>query len=102
MTKQTQDIDTLTEQIMSTICDFEAFCEIEESQIEARRRAPVAVHDQFQKKIFEKMMRLQQANPDNQISLSNLGLNNGTQKKSGSASKRGNFVAYEQSPQSAR
>ena len=31
MSKQAQDIDALTEQVMSTICDFEAFCEIEES-----------------------------------------------------------------------
>jgi len=78
---------------MSTICDFEAFCEIEESQIEARRKAPVAVHDQFQKKIYEKMMRLKQSNPDTQISLSNLGLNNNA-----SPSKRSNYSGYEQSP----
>lgn len=64
LTKQTQDIDSLTEQVMSTICDFEAFCEVEESMIEARRKAPVAVHNQFQLKIQEKMMKLKQNNPD--------------------------------------
>lgn len=96
LTKQTQDIDTLTEQVMSTICDFEAFCEVEESMIEARRKAPVAVHNQFQLKIQEKMMRLKQSNPDSTISLSNLGLNQPS-KTYGSGNKRGQF-SYEQSP----
>jgi len=47
MNKATQDIDGITERVMNTICDYEAFCEIEEANLAQRRRAPITVHEQF-------------------------------------------------------
>ena len=55
MNKANQDIDGITERVMNTICDYEAFCEVEEANLAQRRRAPVQVHEQFQKKIRDKM-----------------------------------------------
>jgi hypothetical protein len=75
MSKATQDIDGITERIMNTICDYEAYCEVEEANLSQRRRAPIAVHESFQKKIREKMVKIQTSNPENKISLQNLGLN---------------------------
>ena len=75
MSKATQDIDGITERIMNTICDYEAYCEVEESNLANRRRAPIQVHEAFQRKIRDKMVKLQSGNPDNKINLANLGLN---------------------------
>jgi hypothetical protein len=83
MSKATQDIDGITERVMNTICDYEAFCEVEEANLSNRRKAPIQVHEGFQKKIKDKMVKIQTSNPDNKINLANLGLS----KTSTSASK---------------
>jgi len=99
MSKATQDIDGITERVMNTICDYEAFCEVEEANLANRRRAPIAVHEAFQRKIRDKMVKLQSGNPENKINLANLGLN----KISSSANQNsGSKYQYEQSPQSSR
>lgn len=96
MSKATNDIDRITEMIMNTICDYEAFCEIEEANLAQRRRAPIQVHEQFQKKIRDKMLKIQSGNPDNKISLGNLGLNRIQNRPSGGG------YQYETSPQASR
>ena len=58
MSKATNDIDGITEKVMGTICDYEAYCEVEEANLSQRRRAPITVHEAFQKKIKEKMVKL--------------------------------------------
>jgi hypothetical protein len=58
MNKAAQDIDGITERIMNTICDYEAYCEIQEANLEQRRRAPISVHEAFQKKIRDKFIKL--------------------------------------------
>ena len=97
MNKATQDIDGITERIMNSICDYEAYCEVEEANLANRRRAPVHVHEAFQKKIRDKVLKLQSGNPENKISLGNLGLNK-VSSNQGSPSK----YQYETSPQASR
>lgn len=92
MNKANQDIDGITERVMNTICDYEAFCEVEEANLAQRRRAPVQVHEQFQKKIRDKMLKIVSSNPENKISLGNLGLNRPSSNKAASG------YQYETSP----
>lgn len=100
MSKAASDIDGIAERVMNTICDYEAYCEIEESNLMNRRRAPIKVHEAFQRKIREKMVKLQTGNPDNKINLANLGLGKGGGGGGNQAS--GSKYQYEQSPQSSR
>ena len=93
MSKATSDIDGITERIMNTICDYEAYCEIEEANLAQRRRAPIQVHEAFQRKIREKMVKIQSGNPENKINLANLGL---SRIDSSSGNRPG--YQYEQSP----
>jgi hypothetical protein len=86
---------------MNTICDYEAYCEVEESNLANRRRAPIQVHEAFQRKIRDKMVKLQSGNPENKINLANLGLNKGGMGSSGNQNS-GSKYQYEQSPQSSR
>lgn len=56
--KNAEDVQMMTEKIMHTIVDYEAFVEIEESNVPVRKMADTKILNKIQKKINEKMMRL--------------------------------------------
>lgn len=56
--KTFDDIDGITERIMSHILDYEAYCEIEEANLPKRRMAPAKILNLFEKKIEDKMRNI--------------------------------------------
>lgn len=60
--KTYQDITAMTERIMSSILDYEAFCECEEASVPKRALAPQKVVGLFQRKIGEKLNNLKRGN----------------------------------------
>jgi|TARA_B110000305_G_C19383584_1_gene610963 hypothetical protein len=56
--RQYQDITSMTERIMSLILDYEAFCELQDTENHKRMMAPKRILGLFQKKIGEKMLNI--------------------------------------------
>ena len=60
--KNYNEISIMTERIMNTILDFEAYCETEENEAPKRALAPQKVVNIFERKIGEKLSSLRRSN----------------------------------------
>ena len=65
--KQFADITAMTEKIMNSILDHEAYCENEEAEAPKRALAPQKVVGLFSRKINEKLTNLKRSNSNLQM-----------------------------------
>ena len=65
--KQFADITSMTEKIMNSILDHEAYCETEEAEAPKRALAPQKVVGLFSRKINEKLTNLKRSNSNLQM-----------------------------------